>query len=183
MAYAWPHLQVASSYSLQYGTSTPQRIIDRAVADGHGVIGLADRDGLYGAVQWVRACERGAIATVLGVDLAVESLLPDPTPSIGRRTPARGGQWVDEHRPRVVLLAKGRRGWASLCRVVSIAHGGAHTERGLPWLPWKAIEEHGEGLVVLLGWTSEFASHLASGRCPRLGPAPRAAELAPSVTE
>ena len=173
MAYVWPHLQVASSYSLQYGTSTPQRLIDRAVTDGHNIIGLADRDGLYGTVQWVRACERGAIATVLGVDLAVESLLPDTklVPdtklSTSRRTPTRGGQWIDEHRPRIVLLAKGRRGWASLCQVVSIAHGGAHTERGMPWLPWKALEEHGEGLVVLLGWTSEFAVHLAGGRANR----------------
>lgn len=167
MAHAWPHLQVASSYSLQYGTAPPQRLVDRAVADGHDIIGLADRDGLYGAVQWVRACERGSIAAVLGVDLAVESLLPDPQASVTRRTPARGGQWRDEHRPRVVLLAKSRRGWASLCRVVSIAHGGAHTDRGMPWLPWKALAEHGEGLVVLLGWSSEVAVQLANGRPDR----------------
>ncbi|MUH46939.1 MAG: DNA polymerase III subunit alpha, partial [Actinobacteria bacterium] len=174
MADPWPHLQVASSYSLQYGTATPQRLIERAAADGHDIIGLTDRDGLYGAVQWVQACQQAGLAPVLGADLAVGPLLPRPSATAGRRTPARGGLWVDERRPRIVLLARGRRGWASLCRVVSLAHGGTHTERGLPWLPWSALAEHREGLVVLLGWSSEVAAHLVNGRPARADEALRA---------
>ena len=76
-------------------------------------------------------------APVLGVDLAMEETHPVLEP--GRtRTPARGGTWVDETRPRVLLLAADAQGWASLCRLVSAAHTGPHTERGLPWLTWAA---------------------------------------------
>ncbi len=44
------------------------------------------------------------------------------TPS--RRTPAHGGGEVDPRHPRVLLLVRGRTGWASLCRLVSAAHLG-----------------------------------------------------------
>ena len=47
-----------------------------------------------------------------------------PTPAPGRRTPARGGAEVDPRHARVLLLARGRTGWASLCRLVSAAHLG-----------------------------------------------------------
>ena len=163
---SWPHLHVASGSSLQYGTATPHRLVERLAADGHDIAGLVDRDGVYGAVQWVRACQQAGIAPVLGVDLAVESVCLDIDTG-QRRTPARGGAFIDERRPRVVLLARGKRGWASLCRLISLAHGGAHTERGAPWLPWSALAEYGEGIVVLPGAQSEIAVHLAQGRWHR----------------
>lgn len=159
---AWPHLHVASAASLQYGTATPARLVERLVDDGQHIAALTDRDGVYGAVSWVRACQQAGVAPVLGVDLAVESLRLDPPRQ--RRSPVRGGAFVDEHRPRIVLLAQGRQGWASLCRLVSIAHGGAHTERGEPWLPWSALHAHGAGIVLLLGVHSEIARHLADRR-------------------
>ena len=159
---AWPHLHVASAASLQYGTTKPAHLVERLASDGHRIAALTDRDGVYGAVAWVRACQQAGVAPVLGVDLAVEPLHLDPPGP--RRAPVRGGAFVDEHRPRIVLLARGRQGWASLCRLVSIAHGGGHTERGTPWLPWSALQEHGTGIVVLLGVHSEIARHLADRR-------------------
>ena len=170
MAPAWPHLQVASGYSLQYGTAHPRRIIEQAAADGHTHIALTDRDGVYGAVQWVRACQEHGIAPILGVDLAVEPMWAEP--AIARRSPVRGGQWVDEHRPRVVLLAQGRRGWASLCRLISIAHDGER--RTTPWVSWSDLARHADGLVVLLAAGSEIARHLSQGR-PHRADAVRAA--------
>lgn len=169
---SWPHLQVASGYSLQYGTATPRQLVERLVADGHDIAGLTDRDGVYGAVQWARACQQAGIAPVLGVDLAVEPLFLDRHHD-QRRAPVRGGAFVDEHRPRVVLLARGKRGWASLCRLISIAHGGPHAERGTPWLPWSALAAHGEGITVLLGVQSEIAAHIAQGRRHRADAAVR----------
>ena len=90
---SFAHLQVASSYSLQYGVSRPDALVDHAAALGQKVIGLTDRNGLYGAVQWARACMRNGIAPVLGVDLAVEYTEAQViTGSGARRTPAHGGQ-------------------------------------------------------------------------------------------
>ena len=172
------HLQVASGYSLQYGTAMPAALVDRAAELDQPIMGLTDRDGLYGAVRWALACRSAGIAPVLGVDLAMEETHPVLEPGPGRipgstsgstsgRTPARGGTWVDESRPRVLLLAADARGWASLCRLVSAAHTGPHTERGLPWLTWAALREHHEGIVALLTAHSEVGRLIATGRAHR----------------
>ncbi|WP_256839250.1 DNA polymerase III subunit alpha [Ornithinimicrobium faecis] len=65
------HLHVASSYSMRYGASTPEALVERAVELGQSTLGLTDRDGAYGAVRFVQACARAEISPVLGVDLAV----------------------------------------------------------------------------------------------------------------
>jgi len=165
MAIPFAHLHVASSHSLRYGTALPETLVQRAVDVGQSIIGLTDRDGLYAAVRWARECVRLGIQPVLGVDLAVEATEPIRThPQARRRTPARGGAWVDESRPRVVLLATGATGWASLCRLVSAAHTGKHTERGEPWVPWSALREHNTGIVAILGPDSEVGRFLSSDR-------------------
>ncbi len=65
------HLHVASGYSLRHGASTPQALVERAAELGQPALALTDRDGLYGAVRFVRACQRSGVAPILGVDLAV----------------------------------------------------------------------------------------------------------------
>ena len=143
--------------------------MQRAGELGQSIIALTDRDGLYAAVRWARECTRLGVRPVLGVDIAVEAteparVHPKFAASAPRGTPARGGVWIDESRPRVVLLATGARGWASLCRLVSAAHTGDHTTRGEPWLPWSALREHHEGVVVVLGGDSETGRYLANDR-------------------
>jgi error-prone DNA polymerase len=177
------HLHVASGYSLQYGTATPQALAERAAELGQPIMALTDRDGLYGAVRWALACRSAGIGLVLGVDLAMEqtspSLLPGSTARSGepatsnRRSPARGGVWVDESRPRVLLLASSAHGWASLCRLVSAAHMGDHTERGAPWLTWSAVREHNDGVVALLTADSEVGRLIATQRAHRAAAAAR----------
>ncbi|MFN8158049.1 MAG: DNA polymerase III subunit alpha [Candidatus Nanopelagicales bacterium] len=104
---------------------------------------------------------------------------PAATPA--RRTPARGGAEVDPRHPRVVLLARGRTGWASLCRLVSAAHLGLKPDapdsradatgqalevarRGAPVTTLDVVAAHSDGLVVLLGPDSEVGRALASRR-------------------
>lgn len=163
--HAWPHLRVASRASLQYGTAAPGRIAEQAAVDGHRMIALTDRDGVYGAVQWVQACQAHGLAPIIGVDLAVEQVFGggNTSRSAQRRTPAHGGRWIDEQRPRVVFLAQGSRGWASLCRVISAAHGG-HADRADPWLRLVDLAEHAHGLIALLGSDSEIGYHLGNRR-------------------
>jgi len=127
------------------------------------MIALTDRDGVYGAVQWAQACHAHGIAPIIGVDLATEEVIPRSMVgrAAKRRTPAHGGRWIDERQPRVVLLAQGARGWASLCRVVSAAHG-SHADRGRPWLRLADLAEHAHGLIALLGSDSEVGWHIAA---------------------
>ena len=118
------HLHVASGFSMRYGASMPEDLVERAAAHGQGALALTDRDGLYGAVRFATACGRAGIAPVLGVDLAVEPLVPGAgaaapagrhpagcrAPPPRPRTPVRGGAIVDPRRPRVTVLARGRGG-------------------------------------------------------------------------
>ncbi|HET7820539.1 MAG TPA: PHP domain-containing protein, partial [Ornithinibacter sp.] len=68
------HLHVASGFSMRYGASMPEHLVERAAEHGQGALALTDRDGLYGAVRFATACGRAGIAPVLGVDLAVEPI-------------------------------------------------------------------------------------------------------------
>src|SRR4051794_10681 len=115
------HLHVASGYSLRHGASTPQALVERAAELGQPALALTDRDGLYGAIRFVRACQQSGVAPMLGVDLAVREDQPGPTGAGGgpagglvrpptrasTRTPVRGGAEVDPRHPRVTVLAVG----------------------------------------------------------------------------
>nr|WP_151524092.1 DNA polymerase III subunit alpha [Serinicoccus kebangsaanensis] len=72
------HLHVSSSASMRYGASHPTELVDRAAGLGQSALALTDRDGLYGAVRFVRACGEAGIAPVLGVDLALGGSPPGP---------------------------------------------------------------------------------------------------------
>ncbi|MBW8484247.1 DNA polymerase III subunit alpha [Actinomadura parmotrematis] len=132
------HLHVASAYSLRHGVARPDALAARASALGMEALALTDRDGLYGAVKHVQACAREGIAPIVGADL-----------DLG------GGE-------RIVVLARGRAGWASLCRLVTAAHhaGG----RGRPVASRDLVAAHAAGLVVLLGPASDVGRAVAERR-------------------
>jgi len=134
---AFAHLHVASGFSLRYGASTPAALVERAASLGQPALALTDRDGLYGAVRFVQACDEAGIAPVLGVDLAVGDWRSNTVAgrwvqaartdtgrantartdtgrantgraNTGRANPARGGAEVDPRYPRVTVLARGQ---------------------------------------------------------------------------
>ncbi|MEV4258965.1 PHP domain-containing protein, partial [Spirillospora sp. NPDC049652] len=163
------HLHVASAYSARYGASTPKALAGRAAELGLRTLALTDRDGLYGAVRHVRACAEAGIGAVLGADL----VLRDPEPpghahahahARGRdRTGGRGGGARGSgggRAQRVVVLAEGKAGWASLCRLVTAAH--AAGARGEPEITPGMVAERSAGLVVLLGPDSDVGRAVAA---------------------
>jgi error-prone DNA polymerase len=183
------HLHVASGYSLRYGTALPHRLVERAADHGMDTLALTDRDGVYGAVRFVKACQSAGIRPILGVDLAVDSTarpgprIPAQRPSGPRipapripaprtpapripapRTPVRGGAEVDPRHPRIRLLAPGKRGWAALCRLITATHLAG--ERGAPVTTRELVAEHAAAgdLVVLLGPDSDVGRALADHR-------------------
>jgi error-prone DNA polymerase len=147
------HLHVASSYSLRYGTAAPRALAARAADLGMPALALTDRDGLYGAFKHVSACADAGIKPLLGADLALSPRVPGPP-------------------RRVTLLAVGRPGWASLCRLVSAAHAAAEAEPGagraadddVPAVTPELIAEHAAGLVLLLGPASDVGQAVATRR-------------------
>jgi error-prone DNA polymerase len=179
---SWPrdfvHLHVASAYSLRYGVASPAALVARAAGHGMRALALTDRDGLYGAVKHATACADAGIAPILGADLALApgGQLPGPPP--GGQLP--GGWPADpetaarvlnsqaparlrvEDAARVTVLAAGRRGWASLCRLVSAAHRAG--QRGAPLITPDLVAEHAEGLIVLLGPGSDVGWAISARR-------------------
>ncbi|WP_217141518.1 DNA polymerase III subunit alpha [Streptomyces sp. AC627_RSS907] len=164
------HLHTVSGFSARYGASHPERLAERAAERGMDALALTDRDTLAGTVRFAKACASAGVRPLFGAELAVAA-----APGSGgdrrtetsvrrdrRRSPVRGGAFVDESAPRVTFLARdGARGWAGLCRLVSAAH----TAPGTPLLPWAA--DHADGLTVLLGPESDVGRALAAGRPDR----------------
>ncbi|MCP9208926.1 DNA polymerase III subunit alpha [Streptomyces sp. NEAU-Y11] len=173
------HLHTASGFSMRYGAAHPERLAERAAERGMDAIALTDRDSLAGAVRFARACGAAGVRPLFGVNLAVRSEPPEPGRTVRRRTPVRGGAFIDESAPRVVFLARdGAAGWAALCGLVSAAHAGlghpgsarAHDD-GPPLLHWRDLVDGGGGalsaLTVLLGPDSDVGRALAAGRPDR----------------
>ncbi|MEV5314993.1 DNA polymerase III subunit alpha [Streptomyces sp. NPDC052610] len=158
------HLHTVSGFSVRYGASHPERLAERASERGMDALALTDRDTLAGTVRFAKACARAGVRPLFGADLAVTAPEPDSVrPESRRRTPVRGGAFIDESAPRVTFLARdGARGWADLCRLVTAAHRGGPD---IPALPW--ADNHGDGLTVLLGPGSDVGRALAAGRPDR----------------
>ena len=176
------HLQVASGYSVRFGASHPDALVHRAAEHGMEALALTDRDTVSGVVRFAKACSKEGVRPLFGADLAVAAFEPARGASAGtgagplRRSPARGGAFVDESAPRITLLARNRAGWAALCRLLTAAHS-AHSALSSqvsrrPLLPWSALEQWAgtgtdSGLTVLLGPDSEPLRALAAGRQDR----------------
>ncbi|HET7399332.1 MAG TPA: DNA polymerase III subunit alpha [Intrasporangium sp.] len=186
MVDSFVHLHVASGYSMRYGSATPAQLVERAAAWDQPALALTDRDGLYGAVKFVRACMDRGVAPVLGVDLAlapdgIGSLGAGGVGGVGQRTPVRGGALVDPRLPRVTVLARGSRaglapgaGWAALSRLVTATH--LRGERGRPVTTSRLVAEHACG-----GLAGDESGHSTLGGSVEwpLSPAESAEEPAP----
>ena len=118
----------------------PYALVERAVEHEMDSLALTDRNGVYGAVRFVKACAQAGIRPILGVDLAFSHTAP----AVQRtRTPARGGAFRDRKWPRVTFLANGAAGWAAVCRLVSAVHAEGRTaEVGDPVVTLDLVKQH-----------------------------------------
>ncbi|MGW5178380.1 DNA polymerase III subunit alpha [Streptomyces sp. NPDC004082] len=152
------HLHTVSGFSVRYGASHPERLAERAAERGMDTLALTDRDTVAGVVRFAKACAKAGVRPLFGAELAVG----EPERGEKRRTPVRGGAFVDESAPRVTFLARdGAAGWADLCRIVTASQAG----EGPAVLP--RADNHAEGLTVLLGPASDVGRALAAGRPDR----------------
>ncbi|MEV0202752.1 DNA polymerase III subunit alpha, partial [Nonomuraea sp. NPDC050691] len=186
MAAPFPHLNVASAYSMRYGTAFPRELARRAADDGMDILALTDRDGLYGAVKHAQACADAGIGPVFGVSLALaepggalgdtlddawggalDGLEPPGRPARERHRPRTGADAED----RITVLARSG-GWSRLVRLVTDAHYAG--ERGEPRVTREMVaawagpgDTPDDGLVVLLGPRSDVGRAMAARRDDR----------------
>ncbi len=111
-------LWVKSNHSFLEGASFPEELVDHAHALGLPAVAITDRDGVYGLVRaHMRAKELG-IRIVTGAQLTVD---------------------IDDHTHHVVALARTRRGYADLCRSLSLGH--ARCEKGVSLITTSDLEQ------------------------------------------
>ncbi|MEI2720194.1 MAG: DNA polymerase III subunit alpha [Gemmatimonadales bacterium] len=91
------HLHVHSWFSFGIGTSSPEVLVEAAARRGYRTLALTDTNGVYGAVEFQKACEAAGIRPILGAHLVAN------------------GQ-------DAVILAEDARGWGALGRAVSAVH-------------------------------------------------------------
>ena len=107
------------------GASSPEALADRAAALGYRALALTDHDGLYGAVRFWRAAKERGIKPIIGAEVTLED---------------------GSH---LTLLAETKKGYANLCR--SISMGQLAGGKGHPKLTMETLAEHAEGLICLSG--------------------------------
>ncbi|HOW70936.1 MAG TPA: DNA polymerase III subunit alpha [Phycisphaerae bacterium] len=110
-----------SAHSFGSSLTTSGQLMEFAVRHGMSAIALTDLHGLYGAVAFQQACEKGGIRPVIGAELML-----------------RDG-------PAVTMLVGNSVGYGHLCRLVS-----THHLREEP-LGIADLCAHAEGLWCLLG--------------------------------
>ena len=147
------HLRVGSTFSLRDATIAPERLATAAAEAGMSHVALTDRDGLSGAVRFVRAAADAGVVPIVGVDLALDTGTAPERPLRTRAAAAR-----------VTLLARDADGFAALCRAVSRAHAHGPNGRGAPLLDADGLDEVATGHVIaLLGVDSPVGRLLARG--------------------
>jgi DNA polymerase III subunit alpha len=142
------HLWVHSHYSLLGGTASVEALAGQAAADQLSHLALTDRNGLYGAVSFARACQAVAVQPLIGMTVDVAA-------------PSRERVAYPDSPGRLVLLATGPAGYRALCRLSAELQGSPEREKRLAHgLPWDALRAHSQGLICLsggrLGWLARY---------------------------
>jgi DNA polymerase III subunit alpha len=132
------HLRARSYYSFLDGLCSPAQLAQAAAQFGMPAIGLADRGGMTGAVEFYEACQAFNVRPILGLELPVN--LPGDM-----HLPTR----VSPHRS-LVLIAMDMQGWASLCRLSSELLANSPHDPGEA-LGLEKVAENSHGLLCLTG--------------------------------
>ncbi len=132
------HLHVHSEYSLLDGQSRIKRLIEATKAGGMDALALTDHGGMYGSIEFYKACKAADIKPIIGV----EGYL---VPSLEEKT----GRYEYNH---LLLLAKNRIGYHNLLQLTTLAHTKGYQAR--PRIDKKMLAAHAEGLIVTSGCLS-----------------------------
>lgn len=120
------HLSAHSHYSLLDGLPQIDPLVKAAANYGMPALALTDRNNLYGAIEFYKACEKASIKPILGVDADITIA------------------GVDGH---AIFLAENETGYKNLLKLVSRAH--IEHQAG-PRVGADNIAENGFGLIALL---------------------------------
>src|SRR5437879_8199832 len=121
----WVELHAHSNYSFLDGASEVDDLADAAVEAGLDTLALTDTNGLYGAVRFANAAKDRCLKALFGAELHLQGA------------------------GHLVLIARDRQGWTSLCRTISAAQLAG--EKTKPKATFALVAENAAGLYALTG--------------------------------
>ncbi len=125
-------LRVRSHGSLLFGTASPEALIERALGLGYPSLALTDRDNLYLAFRFYKGAHDEGLRPLIGAE-------------------------ISQGPHHALLLPVDRRGYANLCRVLTLRH----LEPGFDLV--QALGDHSDGLHVVVESSGLARSLLAAG--------------------
>ncbi|MEQ9104845.1 MAG: DNA polymerase III subunit alpha [Rhodothermales bacterium] len=117
------HLHARSWFSFLAGASPPEALVAEAHRQGVRALALTDRNGVYGAVRFQKACKMVGIKPLFGAEVTVEE-------------------------QPLVLIAENQEGFSNLNRMLTAAH---QRSREAPSVTLMELMQHAEGLFCLTG--------------------------------
>jgi len=146
------HLNVHSDYTVLQGTcrisladdlrkqpDPPETLPQRAAAMGFPAVALTDRNALYGALAFYKACRDVGIKPILGCEFLL-------APADRRERRAFATEPEGFH---LTVLAESHAGYLNLVKLVSAAH--IEAGRGQPRIDRELLGQFHSGLIVLSG--------------------------------
>jgi error-prone DNA polymerase len=91
------HLHLHTHFSFGIGVSSPEVLASAAAERGYLALACTDTNGVYGAIEFQRACDAVGVRPILGAHLVT-------------------------HEEETVVLATDERGWGALCRAITEIH-------------------------------------------------------------
>lgn len=138
------HLHVHTEYSLLDGLASIDDLVAEAKEQNAKALAITDHGNLYGALKFIKACEKEKIKPIIGCEFYVT----DDIHSEDR----------NRESDHLVLLAKNKTGYKNLCKLNTLSFIEGFYFR--PRIDLKLLEKHSEGLICL--------SACLAGRLPRL---------------
>jgi error-prone DNA polymerase len=117
-------LHACSSFSFLEGASNPEDLAREAARLGYPALALLDRDGVYGAPRFYRACREAGVRPLVGAEIS----LPEG---------------------RLALLVESRIGYRNLCRLITDVK--LRSEKGEGTATLDEMAPLAEGLICLTG--------------------------------
>ena len=142
------HLHVHSHYSLLNAIPTPKELVKAANDDGQKALALTDSGALYGAIDFLKACEKGKIKPIIGIDAY-----------LAPRTRFDMEANIDKPRARLVLLAKNNAGYQNLIKMVTLSNTEGFYYK--PRMDRELLEKYAKGLICIIpSFAGETSQHL-----------------------
>ena len=133
------HLHVHSNYSLLGATASVEQLVQRANEEGMTHLALTDRNALYGAVAFARACPQVGITPLIGMTVTV-------------RPQAQSGVLMKYASEVMTLIAANSDGYRSICRLSSLIQASPERiQREKQGLTWDDLAAHTSGVIALAG--------------------------------